>query len=76
MVINTTEELRITGARLAASNFPGELLTEFQAPLADSLIGDKNTASGKDCFHVTVAQSKAGVQTYGMADDLGWIAIT
>ena len=70
------EKPRVTGERLAASNFSGELLIEFQAPFTDSLLGDNNTARCKNFFHISVAQRKAELQQYGMADDPGWIAIT
>ena len=57
-------------------NCLGVLLTECQAPLSNSFIGNNDTPSCKDFFDIAEAQRKAEVQPHGMADDLCWIAIT
>ncbi len=70
------EEPCITEISLSMPYFIGVSLTEFQAPLANSLIGDNDTPSCKDCFNITKAQSKAEVQPHSMADDLRGVPIT
>ncbi len=66
----------ITKAPLPVPDFICVSLTELQAPLANSLIGDNDAPSSKNLFNITEAQRKAEVQPNGMANDLSRIAIT
>ncbi len=61
---------------MSMPNLIGISLTEFQEPLANSLIGDNDAPSGKNLFNIAEAQSKAEVQPDGMANDFCRIAIT
>ena len=66
----------ITTGSLPVPYLVSEWLSKSQTPLANRLIRDNDTPSCKDFFDISEAQGKAEVQAYGMADDLGRIAIT
>lgn len=73
---NLSEEPGITEVSRSMPNSIGILLTEFQVPLAHSLIGDNDTPSCKYFFDISEAQRKAEVQPHGTTDDLSLVAIT
>ena len=63
----------------AAGGWPtdaaGEFPAEFQASLADCLVGDRDAASVQHLFHHAQAQREPKIQPNRIADELGGVAI-
>ena len=51
------------------------VLPKFQAPLADSFMGDVDAALAQELFHVAIAQRETRVEPDAMADDLAGKAV-
>lgn len=54
----------------AAAQRVGEVLAEFQTPLADRLVGDHDAARGQQFLDVAIAQGEVEIEPDGVADDL------
>src|SRR5680860_448274 len=66
----------VTGTGLPTSQVPGDLLTKFDGPAPDGLIGHVDAALQQHLFNLTQAQVETDVQPHCVSDDLGWEAVT
>ena len=62
-------------ARRSPTEAVGEFPTEFQAPLPDRLVADRDAASRQPLFDHAQAQREPEIQPDRIADELGGVAI-
>src|SRR5215210_4157687 len=60
----------------ALTELSGEVGAELEAPLPDALMADDDASLGQDKLHLAQAQAEHVVQPDGIADDLGWEAVS
>ena len=65
----------VAAARGSATDAVGEFPTEFQAPLPDRLVCDRNPASRQHLLDHAQAQRESEIQPDRVADELGGMAI-
>src|SRR5215217_3436159 len=65
-------------ARLGSppAELTGEVSPELQAPLSYALVADRDAPLGQEQFHLSEAQAEDVIQPDGVADDLGWEAVS
>ncbi len=68
---NPVQIPRISRARPASAQSPGEFGAELAAPMADAFVGDQHTTLGEDELDIPQAQAEQVIQPYCVADDLG-----
>ena len=66
---------------IARSSCPGPdplhiAMTKLQTPLPNALGAHVNTTASEQFFNITEAQSKAVIQSYGVADNVCRVAVT
>src|ERR1700761_9645027 len=66
----------VAGPRQPTADLIGKRLAELQRPLAHGFVADDNAACGQDLIDVPQAERKAEIEPDGVADDLGWEAVT
>jgi len=54
----------------------GDLRTEFDRPAAHGLVADADPALSQQVFDVAEAQGEAELEPDGVADHVGWKAVT
>ncbi len=59
----------VAGSRAPTTEIVGEGLTELQAPLTDSLIGECDAAHPHHLFDIAITESETKVEPHAMADD-------
>ena len=74
--IDLVQMPRIAAPGRPAAQFVGDVLAEFQTPLADRLVGDDEAANGQQFLHIAIAQREAKIQLHRVVDDLGGVAVT
>src|SRR4051794_9381474 len=65
----------VAAARGASTEAVGEFAAEFQAPLPDRLVGDRDAASRQHLLNHTQAQREAEIEPHRVSDEFGRVAI-
>ena len=74
--IHLIEVPDVARLRSTTPELAGELGPEPETPLPDTFVSDQNTAFGEDQFDIAQAQAEDVIQPDGVADDLGWEAVS
>ena len=65
----------VAPARFTATQVVGDVPTEFQAPLADRFVADRNATGHQHLFNHPQAQREAKIQPNGRRDDFAGVAV-
>ncbi len=63
-------------SNVAYARLVGIVRTELHAPLPNGFTGNDDSSLSQQIFDVCKAQREPMVEPHGLADDLGWEAIT
>ena len=65
----------VAGSRSHLAQVASDRRTEFEKPAPDGFVRDIEASLCKQILHVSIAQSEAGIEPNGMANDVRWEAV-
>jgi hypothetical protein len=65
----------VAGSRSHLAQVASDRRTEFEKPAPDGFVRDIQASLCKQILHVSIAQSEAGIEPNGMANDVRWKSV-